>query len=68
MLFISYYIQLALTLKLIYLIAIKIDFIDDYIKDNFETSSWVRCMRIIFGQHSNIEVAELDEFEKIIET
>jgi len=56
--FLSIYIQTALTLKIVYLIAIQIDFVDDYIKENFETNFYIKWLRIVFGQHSNIKEVE----------
>jgi hypothetical protein len=45
---VAYYIQFALTLKMIYGIAMHINFVKEHLNDN-KDSPWVVYSRIIFG-------------------
>ena len=55
--FLSLYIQLAVTIKIIYIIAIEIDFVEMYFRDNYEKSSYVRYLRAFLGEHANIKTS-----------
>jgi hypothetical protein len=57
----SYWIQMACTIKYIYMMVVKIQVIDNYMTDNFASNVYVKWLRIIFGlQRGSAQGAEGD--------
>jgi hypothetical protein len=57
------YIHMALTVKVLYAIIIRIEFVTILMTEHEETSGYVRALNIIFGDHFRDADEEADDFQ-----
>ena len=62
--FISFYIQYALTLKLIYGVLVQIVYVKNYMDKNYETNIYVKWASILFGQHLKSQSEDIVMFNR----